>query len=312
MAAGHRTGRSAGSRLTLVMGLVLVTGACGSSAATPVDTAAPVDPVPTTAETIGPSPTPAAVAATPVQTESPTASVVEPDAGVLPRSIQYGVLTWTVDDAVITNQDPKRYVFGEAGTPTADTWLILDLGLRNDNVAVGIVADQARLLVTLPDGTEVVGKNQQQVGVPPASTASGRYAFEVPADTTFDGLTLSIADPGVEPSLDQPFSGPATDPESNSTKRLDDSAKIPLPGIAMTWKLQDQIVGRDWPLPLGSRGGAHARDGTSRSRAATARHHGPGEGRQVRLPRRRPRPGRQRSDLHRRHALQPGLALELE
>ena len=105
----------------------------------------------------------------------PVASVVLPEAGVLPRSLAYGILMWTVREAAITNQDPNRYAAGVPARPTAKTWLILDLDERNDNVVVGVIADNARLIVTLPDGTAVKGKNIEGVGIPPVSI--GRRAL---------------------------------------------------------------------------------------------------------------------------------------
>ena len=221
---------------------------CGSSPATDP----PGEPNPTSASSAGP-------ASHPTPTEVPAATlsvtVVEPDAGVLPRAIAYGGLTWTIKHAVITNQDPGRYVAGETGTPTPLTHLILDLGLQNDNTVVGVLLDNARWIAKLADGTTVMGANQKQVGVPPSSTAVGRYAFEVPAGTSFTGLFVSIADPGKEPSVEQPLSGQAAPVEVQTASEPGETAAVPLPRIEMTWTIQKLVAGRDWALPLGFVGG---------------------------------------------------------
>ena len=188
-------------------------------------------------------------------TDEPVASVVAIPAGILPRPLAYGIVQWTVTDAVITNQDPKRYAPGVAARPAAKTWLIVDLDERNDNVVVHVVADNVRFLLELPDGSVVTGVNIARESVPPVSSAEGRYAFEVPAGTGFDGLVLSMADPGREPSLELSLSGPVQPLQENTTVALNKTLKMPIPNVAMNWTIVDQITGLDWPLALGFKGG---------------------------------------------------------
>lgn len=205
------------------------------------------------------SPTGSAAGATATPTAAPTdepvASVVAVPAGILPRPLAYGLLQWTVTDAVITNQDPKRYAPGVPARPAAKTSLIVDLDERNDNVVVHIVADNVRFLLKLRDGSVVTGVNIARVSVPPVSSADGRYAFEVPAGTGFDGLVLSMADPGREPSLELSLSGPAQPLQENKSVTLNKTVKMPIPNVAMNWTIIDQITGLDWPLSLGFKGG---------------------------------------------------------
>lgn len=189
-------------------------------------------------------------------TPSPVASVVPPAAGVLPRSLAYGVLLWTVRDAAITNQDPKRYVAGQPGAPTAKTSLILDLDIRNDNVVVGIVSSGARLVLTSPDGLDVPGTNVLRSSVPPVSSVDGRFVFEVPEGTGFDGLVVTFADPGREPSIGLPLSGPAPAMQRNTTVDLGKAMRPRLPKVDMTWTIGSLIIGYDWPLPVGFKGGS--------------------------------------------------------
>jgi hypothetical protein len=160
-----------------------------------------------------------------------------------------------VTDAVITNQDPKRYAPGVPARPAVKTWLIVDLDERNDNLVVHVVADNVRFLLELQDGSIVTGVNIARESVPPVSSAEGRYAFEVPAGTDFDGLVLSMADPGREPSLELALSGPAQPLQENKSVALNKTIKMPIPNVAMTWTIVDQITGLDWPLSLGFKGG---------------------------------------------------------
>jgi hypothetical protein len=196
-----------------------------------------------------------AAAPTATPTDEPVASVIVPAAGLLPRSLAYGILLWTVRDAAITNQDPKRYSAGVAAPPAAKTWLIIDLDERNDNVVVHVVQDQVRFQVTLPDESVVTGVNIGRESVPAVSSAEGRYAFEVPAGTGFDGLALSIADPGREPSLELSLSGPTRPLQANTSVPVDQTVNLKIPNVAMSWTIVDQITGLDWPLPLGFKGG---------------------------------------------------------
>ena len=101
----------------------------------------------------------------------------------------------------------------------------------------------------------VPGVDLERPGAPPASTVEGRYAFDVPADSSFDDIVLRFEDPGREPSLDLPLGGTAPAPEANATTSVDKSMAIGLPGIEMQWTIDDLITGRDWPLPIGFKGG---------------------------------------------------------
>jgi hypothetical protein len=245
-------------RLPIVLAVALAFAGCGSTAgpgrdgaeSSPTASALPTS----SAESSSPG-TDGSAIPTETPTEEPVASVIVPAAGILPRSLAYGVLLWTVRDAVITNQDPKRYAPDVPARPTAKTWLILDLDERNDNVVVHVVQDQVRFLAKLPDGSVVTGVNIARESVPPVSSAEGRYAFEVPAGTGFDGLVLSIADPGREPSFDLSLSGPAPELQANATVPVNQTKKLPIPGVAMSWTIADQITGLDWPLDLGFKGG---------------------------------------------------------
>jgi hypothetical protein len=222
-------------------------GGGGAPGSTSIATGSPtIGPTPSTSVIDGPSVAPR---------EEPVAAVLVPSDGVLPRALSYGVVLWTIRDAVITNQDPKRYEPGVPARPTKTTSLIIDLDERNDNVVVGVIADNARFEVGLPGGATVRGKNIAGVSVPPVSSATGRYAFEVPEGTGFEGLVLTIADPGREPSVDLPFDGPPPAVETNRTVRLDKATKLKIPNIDMTWTIESVIIGHDWPLPLGFKGG---------------------------------------------------------
>jgi hypothetical protein len=165
------------------------------------------------------------------------------------------MLVWTVTGAAITNEDPVTYVPGVYGRPTAKTSLVADLEIRNDDVHVTFVASTARLVVELPDGTVVPGKDLGRRSVPPSSTVAGRYAFPLAAGPDFDGLVLRFEDPGREPSFDLPLTGPAPELERNDATDVDLAADLAIPGIDMTWSIERVIVGKDWPLPVGHKGG---------------------------------------------------------
>ena len=187
--------------------------------------------------------------------DEPTATVIAPPSGVLPRTMTYGTLDWTVTEAAITNQNPKTYVAGTEGKPTDKTSLIVDFEIRNDDPHLHFVTTTSRLVAELPDGSVVPGVDLERPGAPPASTVEGRYAFEIPTETGFDDVILRFEDPGHEPSLDLPLSGSAPAPEENATIDVDRSMAIGLPGIDMRWTVNDLITGRDWPLPIGFKGG---------------------------------------------------------
>jgi hypothetical protein len=205
------------------------------------------------------SPTPSAAASPAVEAAPSSAEAsavaVEPDDGVLPRTMRYGTLGWTVTDAVITNQDPKTYVAGTAGRPTDATSLIVDFEIRNDSPHIHFVTTTSRLIAELPDGTVVPGNDLEAPSAAPESTVESRYAFEVPSDTAFDDIVLRFDDPDREPSLDLRLSGPAPDIEENATSDLGEATAIGLPGIEMEWTIDAVIAGRDWPLPIGFKGG---------------------------------------------------------
>ena len=185
----------------------------------------------------------------------PSATVVTPEDGVLPRAMRYGTLGWTVTDAVLTNQDPKRYVAGTPGRPTEATSLIVDFEIRNDSPHIQFVTTTSRLVAELPDGTIVPGNDLERPSAAPESTVESRYAFEVPADTAFEDIVLRFEDPDREPSIDLPLGGPALDLQENTTTDLDVATAIGLPGIEMQWTIDSVITGLDWPLPIGFKGG---------------------------------------------------------
>ena len=174
---------------------------------------------------------------------------------MLPRTMTYGTLDWTVTDAAITNQNPKTYVAGTEGKPTDKTALIVDFEIRNDDPHLHFVTTTSRLVAELADGSVVAGADLERSGAPPSSTVEGRYAFEIPAVTRFDDVILRFEDPGHEPSLDLPLGGSAPAAEENATIDVDRSMAIGLPGIDMRWTVNDLITGRDWPLPIGFKGG---------------------------------------------------------
>jgi hypothetical protein len=202
-----------------------------------------------------PSAASSAAAAADAASGQPAAAVVAPDTGVLPRTLSYGSLRWTVTDAVITNQDPKRYVAGTPAPPIDKTSLIVDFEIRNDSPHVFFVTTTSRLVVELPGGTEVQGKDLEGPSAAPESTVESRYAFEVPAPTAFDDIVLRFADPDREPSVDLPLSGSAPAVEADATAKVDRAVSIGLPGIDMQWTIDSVITGRDWPLPVGFKGG---------------------------------------------------------
>lgn len=241
-------------RLPIVLAVALAVAGCGPPAGPDRDGA---EVGPTAPASASPSGAAAGATATPAATttDEPVASVVAAPAGILPRPLAYGLLKWTVTDAVITNQDPKRYAPDVPARPAAKTWLIVDLDERNDNVVVHVVADNVRFLLKLQDGSIVTGVNIARESVPPVSSAEGRYAFEVPVGTGFDGLVLSMADPGREPSLELSLSGPVQPLQENKSVALNKTLKMPIPNVAMNWTVVDQITGLDWPLALGFKGG---------------------------------------------------------
>ena len=213
------------------------------------------------------TPGPSEHAGTADVTAGPATTTV-PEPGVLPRSLTYSMLTWTVTDAAITDADPRTYLAGdEAGPSTSRTSLVVDLDVRNDDPHVHFASTAARLVATLPDGTEVIGTHRATSGVPPVSTATARHVFEVPAGTSFEGLVLAFRDPGREPSFELPLSGAPRDDEANQVIEANLDADLAIPGIQMTWTVGSVFVGRDWPLPVGFKGGtlvpgARASEGT--------------------------------------------------
>ena len=248
--SGARTNAQWSACGIAAMAVALVVAACGAGA----DRGPDEPPL-----GASPSPSPSAVASSAVEaaqaSAEPSAALVEPDAGVLPRALRYGTLDWTVNDAVITNQDPKTYVAGTAGRPTDATSLIVDFEIRNDSPHIGFVTTTSRLVADLPDGSVVEGKDLERPSAAPESTVESRYAFEVPADTEFDDVILRFEDPDREPSVDLPLSGTAPSIEENTTTKVDDATAIGLPGIEMQWTVDSVITGRDWPLPIGFKGG---------------------------------------------------------
>ncbi|MDA0352806.1 MAG: hypothetical protein O3A10_11425 [Chloroflexi bacterium] len=69
------------------------------------------------------------------------------------------------------------------------------------------------------------------------------------------------------PSVALPLTGDAPEVEAPAVSATDLAATVPLPGIEMTWTINRQWLGADWPLPFGFRGGAtmattRAEDGT--------------------------------------------------
>jgi hypothetical protein len=239
--------------LLLTAGLVtlLLAIACGGSE-DPDPSPTEVDPAPSDTGTA----TATAEATTaPTEEATPTVEVLLADAGTLPRSLSYGGPVWDLTDAVITNQDPAAYVAGETARMTAQTYLILDFELRNESIGINFVTTSARVQLTLADGTVVEGDDIRSRNLPPASSEAARYAFEVPAGTTFEGLTLVIGDPGREPSVVLPLTGDPPPIEENTFTELDLPTAVPLPGIDVTWTLNGQYFGRDWPLPFGFAGG---------------------------------------------------------
>lgn len=252
MTRGTTIGRAGFVTSMLVTLGALLFVACSSDpdpTPTPTATTAPVDEAPAATDTATPQPTSEATA-------EPTPVVVAPHEDLLPRALTYGVPTWELRDAVITNQDPGSYVAGEDGRITPQTFLILDFDLINENVHINIATNQARVRLTLADGSTVDGDLQQRGGIPPAARGEARYAFEVPSDTIFDGLVVTVADPGLEPSFDLPLSGDAPEVEENALTEVELVVSVPLPGIEMDWTISEQWFGRDWPLPFGFRGGA--------------------------------------------------------
>jgi hypothetical protein len=187
--------------------------------------------------------------------EPSAAAVLEPEATVLPRTLSYGTLTWKVTDAVITNQDPKAYVAGTPGRPIDKTSLIVDFEIRNDSPHIGFVTTTSRLVIQLPDGTIVPGQDLERPSAAPESTVESRYAFEVPPGTAFGDVLLRFEDPDREPSVDLPLSGTAPAVEQDVTTKVGRVVPIRIPGVEMTWTIDSVLTGRDWPLPIGFKGG---------------------------------------------------------
>src|SRR5262245_60103820 len=253
-----RGGRAARVRRGAALVAVLLTVvACGSSA----DGRDRVPDSPTSAPPASPSAERSssvldavATAAAPASAE-PSPLVVMPDSDAIPRSLAYGGLVWTVTDAVITNQDPTTYIAGTTSRPTAATSLIVDLEIRNDSPHIAYVTTTSRLVAELADGSIVPGNDLERPSAAPQSTVESRFAFEVPAATVVDDVILRFEDPGREPSFDLRLAGPAPEPETGTTTQVDRSMAIPLPGIEMSWAVDSAVVARDWPLPIGFKGG---------------------------------------------------------
>jgi hypothetical protein len=244
-----RMARSLRSAASLAAAALMVAAAAGCAAqAAPLDPSPSVDP--TASITSADAPSASAIASDPA-----TAATSTVDPSALPRALSYGMLRWTLIGAAITSENPKTYVAGVKGAPTATTSLIADFEIRNDDVHVTFVTSTARLVAVLPDGTVVPGKDVARRGVPPMSSVNGRYALPVPVGTAFDGLVLRFEDPGREPSVDLPLTGPAPGVEANAVLDAHLAAELAIPGIDMTWTVDQLLVGRDWPLPIGFKGG---------------------------------------------------------
>jgi hypothetical protein len=233
-------------------------GAAGMPSTSPSVTAVALEATQPSTPVPEPTPGPTAAATTtrlgPVATPA-QAAIEVPEAGILPRTMSYGMLAWTVVDAAITDQDPRSYVVGTAGTAVATPSLIVDFQVANADPHVGFLSTAARLIAVLGDGTSVDGKLVAGASLPPASTAATRYGFAVPAGTSFDGLLLRFVDPGKEPSVDLPLSGPAPDVERDRSIAPKLASNLAIPGVHMRWSIRTILVGRDWPLPIGFKGG---------------------------------------------------------
>jgi hypothetical protein len=245
----HRL-RSAGSLAAAVLVAVLTVALAAGCAAQ----AAPLDPPRSVDPTASVTPADAASAST-VASDPATAATSRLDPSALPRALSYGMLRWTLTGTAITNESPNTYVAGVEGVPTATTSLIADFEIRNDDVHVTFVTSTARLVAVLADGSVVPGKDVARRSVPPTSSVDGRYAFTVPVGTAFDGLVLRFEDPGREPSVDLPLTGPAPEVEANVVLDAQYAAELAIPGVDMTWTVEQLLVGRDWPLPIGFKGG---------------------------------------------------------
>ena len=66
---------------------------------------------------------------------------------------------------------------------------------------------------------------------------------------------LRFEDPGREPSLDLPLGGAAPEVEADSATEIDETMAVGIPGIEMQWTIDTLLTGRDWPLPIGFKGG---------------------------------------------------------
>src|SRR5690606_17486741 len=69
-------------------------------------------------------------------------------------------------------------------------------------------------------------------------------------------VVLAFQDPGRESSFDLPLTGPTPEMEANRTADLDAAMDLAIPGVEMRWTIASVIAGRDWPLPVGFKGGA--------------------------------------------------------
>ena len=239
----------------LALATILVVTACGASAAGPDRPPDGQTPGATASPSTAASESAPAAARLADSSVAPVATIVVPDRGVLPRSVTYGILKWTVTDAAITNQDPAAFAAGSDGPPTPKTSLIVDFEIRNDSPHVAFVTTTSRLVAELPDGTITPGDDLERPGAAPASTVESRYAFDVPPETTFGDVVLRFEDPGREPSLDLPLGGDAPDVETDATTKIGQTKALGIPGIDMRWTVDSLLTGRDWPLPIGFKGG---------------------------------------------------------
>ncbi|MDA0352805.1 MAG: hypothetical protein O3A10_11420 [Chloroflexi bacterium] len=98
MASGSRRRRLAGCTIALATFGVLLIGGCTS------DDDPDPSPTPTTVDAAASS----TATATTESTAEPTPAVLLPHEDLLPRWVTYGIPSWQLTDAVLTNQDPGR------------------------------------------------------------------------------------------------------------------------------------------------------------------------------------------------------------
>lgn len=196
--------RSAPQLLTVLAALFALTlGACSGTEAT--STTLPTTTQPTTTQPTAPT-TEVTTTLPPANSEvadvAEVAELVQLTDG-LPRSAGYVWVETTVAAAAIGAVEPRTFL-RDVREPSESTHLFLTLEVVNRSQKHGIVIAPSPYTVMIdgaPDANPVALKGHPHVGAGPLGADEKVMAFEIPAGTSFDQLTLSIAEEGRIPAL---------------------------------------------------------------------------------------------------------------